>query len=171
MNIDNTSLAIIFSLIAVGAIVRYFLLRKIGKSFSKNDETNHEFLTAFKSMFFDDFSSLSFRSSQESLIEPFPVKEDGGWKYTICLSLQDTEDLVTITHEITEFTVGRPIERLLHLGKPLYLERKEDRFWIRSNEGKYVLEHVVTTLSEVGYVETEKLKGKFLGNDFEKLIG
>jgi hypothetical protein len=70
---------------------------------------------------------------------------------------------------LTECTVGRLIERILNLKKPLYIERKEsDKFWVHGKKGKYLLEHVVTTLSEIGKVENEKLRDRFSEEDFKE---
>jgi hypothetical protein len=130
-----------------------------------------EFLKCFCPSFFTDFSFFEFEIDNESFIEPFPRKISGEWRYIIHLSHLEVEDLVVITHEITECTIGRLIEKLLCLDKPLYLKRKEENnFWVHGKHQKYLLEHVVATLSEIGHVENEKLKERFAKEDFNEIM-
>jgi hypothetical protein len=84
---------------------------------------------------------------------------EGKWKYRIYLSSSEAEDIVTITHEISECTVGRVIERMLSLEKPLYLKRKEDGcFWVHGKKQRYLVEHVMATLGEVDDLTPKKLR-------------
>jgi hypothetical protein len=169
MIIGESSFALIFSLLIAVTLSRYLVYRRRRKILLKEDEKLHEFIKSFDPSSFTDFSLLSFRSGAESLIAPFPSKEDRDWRYTIYLSRVEIEDLTTIAHEITECTIGRLIERLLGLDKPLYIDRKEnDKFWIHGKNRRYLLEHAVTTFSEIGQVENEKLKERFSKEDFEE---
>lgn len=81
----------------------------------------------------------------------------------------EAEDIDTIVHEITECTVGRLIEKLLQLKKPLYMIRKqEDKFWLSGQQQKYLPEHLVTTFSELGNITREKLQERMALQDIEK---
>jgi hypothetical protein len=171
MIINQTSLILISLLIIGLTLVRYFFYRRQRKILDKSDRKISEFIEAFDPSFFVDFSLFNFKRGAESLISPFPKQDGTEWKYTIYLSRADVEDLVTITHELTECTVGRLIERILSLKKPLYIERKEsDKFWVHGKKGKYLLEHMVTTLSEIDQVENEKLRDRFSEEDFKEFI-
>jgi hypothetical protein len=87
----------------------------------------------------------------------------------VYLAKADFEDIDTIVHEITECTVGRMIERLLQLKKPLYLLRKqENKFWIDGKQQKYLVEHILTTLGELDSISAEKLGERVAAEDIEK---
>lgn len=127
-----------------------------------------EFLASFSNTAFNDFSSLEFKIGQYSHCHPYPRKNHKGWVYTLHLTRTDAEDVATIVHEITEWTVGRVIEKLLDLKKPLYLQRKqENNFWISGKKQKYVLEHVITTLSELDRITKEKLTEHLAAEDVQ----
>jgi len=171
MDIDYTALAVIFIVIAFMTVIRYLIFRKQHKIFSKEKEKIQEFIANFNPSSFSNFSLFDFKVGRISCVSPFPSKESAEWKYTIFLSPPKIEDLTTITHEITECTIGRLIEKLLDLEMPLYLKRKkEDKFWVHGKHQKYLLEHMVTTLSEIGKVGNEELKQRFSKEDFKELI-
>ena len=139
---------------------------------SLEEKERDEFIAGFDPSSFDDFSLFGFEVGRESYIAPFPCKHgrDGEWLYIVCLAASEVEDDLTITHELTECTIGRLIERLLALDKPLYLKRKqEDRFWVHGRQRKYLLEHMVTTLAEIGQVESKRLKERLAEEDFNEL--
>ncbi|MEM2917484.1 MAG: hypothetical protein QXN63_03920, partial [Candidatus Bathyarchaeia archaeon] len=51
---------------------------------------------------------------------------------------------------------------------PLYLQRKqENNFWISGKKQKYVLEHVITTLSELDATAKEKLTERLAAEDIK----
>jgi hypothetical protein len=103
-----------------------------------------------------------------SHVGPFPAKSNDEWVYTIFLTEQDSEDIGTIVHEITECTVGRLIERLLPLKRPLYLIRKQDnKFWLSGQQQKYLPEHIVATLSELDNIPKERLEERIAPQDIQ----
>ncbi|HVP93031.1 MAG TPA: hypothetical protein VMS94_04745 [Acidobacteriota bacterium] len=126
------------------------------------------FLTTFDPSKFTDFDLLSFQAGSFSHIGPFPSKRDGEWYFMVYLAKTDFEDIATIVHEITEYTVGRMIERLLQLKKPLYLLRKqENKFWINGKRQKYLVEHILTTFSELDNISVERLGERVAAEDIE----
>ena len=150
----DTRLIILIALAVTLTLIRFLTLRRSRRRFNQlsmeiNKEIN-EFLANFRPSTFEDFSALDFKLGAYSHCAPFPRKDvDGELIYSIYLSRHDAEDVATITHELTGWTIGRLIEKLLDLNKPLYLQRKqEDKFWIHGTKQKYVLEHVLTTFSE-----------------------
>lgn len=169
MILDQTSFTLIFLLVIGMTLIRYLFYRRQRKIIHDADEKLREFIASFDPSFLTDFSLFNFKLGAESLISPFPRQDGTEWKYTVYLSRADLEDFVTITHELTECTLGRLIERLLCLKKPLYIERKESgKFWVHGKKGQYLLEHVVTTLSEIGQVDNEKLRERFSKEDLEE---
>lgn len=154
------SLILIF---AVVMTVRFLLVRKTRRKSLKHYyealQEKENFLKTFNVIPFDDFSAFDFRPGRLSHVSPFPRLVEGEWRYGIYLSRSGIEDITTIAHEISECTLGRVIEGLFNLDKPLYLQRKEDdRFWVHGKKQKYLVEHVMTTLGEVGDLAHEKLK-------------
>jgi len=171
MNLDYNTLAVIFIAIALLTTIRYLILRKHRNILHKEDKKVQEFITSFNPSSFSDFSLFDFKTGSISYVSPFQNKESEEWRYTIFLSQTKTEDLTTITHEITECTIGRLIEKLLNLEKPLYLKRKrEGKFWVHGKRQKYLLEHMITTLTEIGQVDSEELKERLAKEDFKELI-
>jgi hypothetical protein len=69
------------------------------------------FLKSFNVSSFDDFSAFDFKLGRFSHITPFPRLTESEWRYRVYLDGSEAEDIVTITHEISECTVGRVIER------------------------------------------------------------
>ncbi len=89
-----------------------------------------------------------------------------GFVVLVYLNSSEFRDIVTISHEISECTVGRVIESLLNLEKPLYLLRKEDdRYWVRGKKQKYLVEHVMVTLGEIDTLTHEKLRERLNKED------
>ena len=150
----NPGLAALFLIFAVVITVRYLLVRKTRRKFWKHYyealQEQETFLKTFNVTPYDDFSAFDFRLGRFSHVSPFPKLVEGEWRYRIYLSVSEAEGITTITHEISECTLGRVIEILLNLEKPLYLQRKEaDKFWVHGKKQKYLVEHVMATLGEV----------------------
>ena len=125
------------------AFLKYSRMKK------KIEDEIDSFLANFNPSEFATFGSFNFQIGSFSHVSPFPSKIDGEWRYTIFLANPETEDIDTITHEIIECTLGRIIEKLLDLKKPLYLQRKqEEKFWVTGQRQKYILEHLLATISE-----------------------
>ncbi len=169
MNLGFAALILIF---AVLIMARYLLFRKTRRKLWKRHyealQEQETFLKTFKATSFVDFSSFDFRLGRFSHVSPFPKLIEGVWRYGIHLSHSEAEDISTITHEISECTLGRVIEGLLNLGKPLYLQRKEDdKFWVQGKKQKYLVEHVMTTLGEVDDLTHEKLRQRLNKEDVE----
>lgn len=167
INLGFVTLILIF---AVVVVVRYLLMRKTQrKLWERYYEVLHErrtFLKTFNVTPFDDFSAFDFRLGSFSHISPFPDLIEDGWRYGIYLSHSEAEDIVTINHEISECTVGRVIEKLLNLEKPLYLQRKEaNKFWVNGKKQKYLVEHVMATLGEADDLTHEKLRERLNKED------
>lgn len=151
INFGFVALILIF---AVVITVRYLLVRKTRRKLLKRYyealQEHETFLNTFDATPFNDFSEFDFRLGRFSHVTPFPKLVEGEWRYGICLSGSEAEDIATITHEISECTLGRVIEKLANLEKPLYLQRKEtDRFWVYGKKQRYLVEHVMATLGEV----------------------
>jgi hypothetical protein len=135
----------------------------------KMEKEQEFFLATFDPSKFTDFDVLDFQAGSFSHIDPFPSKLDGEWYFTVYLAKADFEDIATIVHEITEHTIGRMIERQLQLRKPLYLLRKqENKFWIIGKQQKYLVEHILATLCELGNISREKLGERVAAEDIEK---
>jgi hypothetical protein len=169
MNLGFTVLILIFLLVLV---VEYLLnrktRRKLWKLRSEAMEERKALLDSFDVSPFDDFSEFDFEHGSFSHVSPFPSKIHGEWRYKIFLSSQEAEDIVTVAHEISECTLGRVIEKLLHLKKPLYLYRKEDnKFWVHGKKQNYLVEHVLVTLGEVDDLTQEKLKQRLSDEDLK----
>lgn len=162
-------------LIFVGAfIVRYVWIirasKKTSKFYVKALQDQKTFLKTFALTPFSDFSSFSFYVGRFnfSYVSPFPESVEGKWRYRIVLTRSESEDITTINHEITECTMGRLIETMLNLEKPLHLQRKEhNKFWIHGKKQKYVIEHVLTTLSEIDDLTSETLKERINKEDMK----
>lgn len=147
--------------------LRYFI--KYSKMKKKMEREQELFLATFDPSKFTDFAVLNFQAGTFSHIDPFPSKHNGEWHFAVYLAKADFEDIDTIVHEITECTVGRMIERLLQLKKPLYLLRKqENKFWIDGKQQKYLVEHILTTLGELDSISAEKLGERVAAEDIEK---
>lgn len=171
LQISSGFIALIL-IFAVVIVMRYLLLRKTRKKLWKHyyDDLQEQeaFLRTFDATYFDDFSSFDFRRGVFSHISPFPKLIEGEWRYMICLSRSEVEDIVTIIHEISECTIGRVIEKLLKLKKPLYLQRKEDdKFWVKGKKQKYLVEHVMATLGEVDDLTHKELRQRLGKEDLE----
>lgn len=166
----NLGFAALILIFAIVIMVRYLLVRKTrSKLWERYYEVLQEqeaFLKAFSVTPFDDFSSFDFRFGRFSHVSPYPRCVEGDWRYTIYLIGSEAEDTITITHEISECTLGRVVEKLLNLEKPLYLQRKvNDRFWIHGKKKKYLVEHVMATLGEVDDLTFNKLKQRLNRED------
>jgi hypothetical protein len=167
-SVDTRTVVIV---ILFGVVVIVFLLRfRYSSQYSKMVKhalaERDLFLRTFDPSVFIDFDVLSFQAGGFSHIGPFPSKRDGEWYFTVYLAGADFEDVGTIVHEIVECTVGRIIERQLQLKKPLYLLRKqEDKFWVNGRQQKYLVEHIVTTFSELGSISAEKLRERVAAED------
>jgi len=169
--IDLAFLVLIF---VAAFIARYMWLRRIRKRTSelyfKALQEQETFLTIFVLAPFSDFSLFNFYLGRFnfSYISPFPESVEGQWRYKIVLTRSETEDITIINHEITECTVGRLIENLLSLDKPLYLQRKQhDKFWIHGKKQKYHIEHILTTLGEIDELTNEELKTRLNKEDLK----
>lgn len=166
----NLGLATLILIFAIVTVVHYLLVRKTR---SRLRERYHEvlqeqeaFLKSFGVTPFDDFSSFDFGNGRFSHVSPYPRSVEGDWRYVIYLMDSEAEDTATITHEICECSIGRVIENLLGLEKPLYLQRKiNDKFWIRGKKKKYVVEHVMATLGEADDLTHKKLKQRLHEED------
>jgi hypothetical protein len=161
------------ALILIFAIVvgmRYLLMRKTRKKFWKRYHAilkeRENFLKTFGDVYLDDFSSFDFELGSFSHVSPFPKFVGGGWRYVIYLSPSEAEDIITIIHEISECTIGRVIEKLLSLKKPLYLQRKEDdKFWVQGKKQKYLVEHIMATLGEIRDLTPKQLRQRLSRED------
>jgi hypothetical protein len=140
--------------------------RRFWKRYRAILKEREDFLKTFGSVYFDDFSSFDFKLGGFSHVSPFPKFVGGGWRYVIYLSPSEVEDIVTITHEISECTIGRVIEKLLNLRSPLYLQRKEsDKFWVQGKKQKYLVEHVMATLGEIDDLTNKQLRQRLSKED------
>lgn len=153
------ALVLVFVLVIT---VRYLYIRRTGRKFRALHlealEEQEAFLESFSASSFDDFSAFDFEVGSFSHVSPFPSRNSDEWRYRIYLESPEADDVVTITHEISECTIGRLIEKLSSLEKPLYLYRKEnDRFWVHGAKRKYLVEHVLATLGEADDLTLEKL--------------
>jgi len=168
----SSGFVVLILIFAVVIVMRYLLLRKTRKRLWKRyyDDLQEQevFLKTFDVAYFDDFSSFDFRRGGFSHVSPFPKRIEGEWRYIIYLSRSEVEGIVTITHEISECTIGRVIEKLLKLKKPLYLQRKENgKFWVRGKRQKYLVEHVMATLGEVDDLTHKELRQRLSKEDLE----
>lgn len=153
MLLVNSGFFVLVLVFAVVIAVRYLLIRntrrKLLKHYFEALEERGAFLETFKVTPFDDFSAFDFETGRLSHVSPFPSRNEGEWRYRIHLSRSEADDVATIAHEISECTLGRAIEKLLNLEKPLYLQRKEDdKFWVHGEKQRYLVEHVMVTLGE-----------------------
>jgi len=138
------------------------------KHYEQTWQEQETFLKTFNVTPFDDFSAFDFRLGHFSCVSIFPRLVENEWRYSIFLTGSEAEDIVTITHELSECTLGRVIEKLLNLEKPLYLQRKEkDKFWLLGKKQKYLVEHVIATLGEVDSLSHEKLKERLSKEDIK----
>ena len=168
MDLSTIGLIIIF---ALGIVFFFFRLRSLTRDSKAKKRIQQErefFLANFDAATFTDFDTFTFRLWSFSHVGPFPAKSDDEWVYTIFLTKQDNEDIGVIVHEITECTVGRLIEKLLLLKRPLYLIRKQDnKFWLSGQQQKYLLEHIVATLSELDNLPKERLEERIAAKDIQ----
>ncbi len=172
INFGFGALILIFTVVIT---VRYLLVRKTRRKFLKlyheDLEEQEAFLEAFNVSSFDDFSAFDFKHGNFSHVSPFPNRIEGEWRYRIYLSGSEIDDVVTITHEISECTLGRVIEKLVNLEKPLFLQRKEDnKFLVHGEKQRYLVEHVMATLGEVDDLTHEKLMQRLNKKDAEAWI-
>jgi hypothetical protein len=168
----NFGFAVLVLIFAVVVVARYLLLgktrRKMWQRYREALKEREAFLKSFNVSSFDDFSAFDFKLGRFSHITPFPRLIEGEWRYRIYLDGSEAEDIVTITHEISECTVGRVIERMLRLEKPLYLQRKENnKFWVHGRKQRYLLEHIMVTLGEVDDLTLKKLRERLNKEDIE----
>lgn len=144
MDLDTLVIIIFFSAVFIALFLlrlRYFL--RYSKMRNKIKREQEFFLTTFDPSKFADFDAFAFQLGSFSHVSPFPNQKDEEWRYIINLAIPEAEDTDTIMHEITECTLGRIIEKLLDLKKPLYLQRKqEEKFWVSGQQQKYILEHL-----------------------------
>ena len=163
----------IFVLCLIAIFVALFLLRlrylkRYSKIKKKIERDQDVFLTMFDPSKFVDFDAFTFQVGSFSHVSPFPAQSDGEWRYKIYLASSEVEDADTLIHELTECTIGRVIERLLDLKKPLYLKRKQDeKFWVTGKRQKYILEHLVATLSEFDDIPKEKQEERVAPEDIK----
>jgi len=167
-------LVFLFLILVAASIARYLWIRRARKKTSelyvKALQEQETFLKTFILAPFSDFSLFNFYMGRFnfSYVSPFPESVEGGWRYRIVLTRSESEDIATINHEISECTVGRLIENLLNLEKPLYLQRKEhDKFWIHGKKQKYLLEHLVATLGEIDDLTNEELRKRIDNEDLK----
>jgi hypothetical protein len=168
----NLGFVVLVLIFAVLVITRYLLLskreRKLWRRYHETLQEREAFLRSFNARPFEDFSAFDFRLGRFSHVLPFPRFVEGEWRYRIYLDCSEAEDVVTITHEISECAVGRVIERLLRLEKPLYLLRKENgKFWVHGRRQRYLIEHVMVTLGEIGDLTPKKLRDRLNKEDAE----
>jgi len=168
-----TDLGYLVIILIVATIVRYVLIRRTRKKslerYSKALQEHEKFLTSVFASF-SDFSLFDFSLGHFnfSYVSPFPEPVKDEWRYRIVLSRSESEDISTINHEITECTLGRLIENLLDLEKPLYFQRKElDKFWVHGKKQKYLVEHILATLGEADDLTAEKLTTRLNKEDIK----
>ena len=169
MNLYTVIFVVFFTAVFVAIFLlrlRYFIrYSKAKKSIEREQEL---FLATFDPSEFIDFDVFTFQVGSFSHISPFPAQKDGEWRYTIYLARLEVEDIGIIMHEITECTLGRAIEKLLDLKKPLYLQRKqEEKFWVSGQRQKYILEHLLTSLSEFDDLPKEKREERIAPEDIK----
>ncbi|HML02060.1 MAG TPA: hypothetical protein VK487_01670 [Candidatus Bathyarchaeia archaeon] len=163
----------VFLLSLIALFVALFLLRlryfeRYSKIKEKIQRDQELFLTTFDPSGFVDFDAFTFQVGSFSHVSPFPAQSDGEWRYTIYLASKEVEDTGTIVHELTECTLGRVIEKLLDLKKPLYLQRKQDeKFWVTGQRQKYILEHLLATISEFDDIPKEKQEERIAPEDIK----
>jgi len=166
----NLGLIVLVLIVSVLTVTRFLLMRKHRRKMNAYYERalreQETFLKTFNDAPFGDFSAFDFRLGQFSCVSIFPRLVENEWRYSIFLSSAEAEDIVTISHELSECTLGRVIEKLLNLERPLYLQRKEnDKFWIHGKKQKYLIEHIMTTLGEVDSLTREKLRERLNKED------
>lgn len=171
----DLGLVLLFLGLGSWSAARIFLMmrsrRKMRSLYDENLREQNTFLKIFNSENFDDFSAFDFLRGPLSFVSPFPRLIEGEWRYIIYLRRSEVDDVVTITHELSECTVGRVIEKLLNLEKPLYLLRKEDdKFWVNGKKQKYLVEHVMATLGEINDLTHEKLKQRLSREEIDAWI-
>ena len=163
----------VFLLSVVALFVALFLLRlrylkRYSRIREKIEREQELFLTTFDPSKFVDFDAFTFQIGGFSHVSPFPVQSDGEWRYKIYLTSKEVEDDYTIVHELTECALGRIIERLLDLKKPLYLQRKhEEKFWVTGRRQKYILEHLLTAIGEFDGIPKEKQEERIALEDIK----
>lgn len=168
MDLRTIGLVIIFALCAIFFLLRLRYLTRHSAAKKRIQQEREFFLANFNPSTLTDFDTFTFRLWSFSHVGPFPARSDDEWVYTIFLTKQDSEDIGTIVHEITEFTVGRLIEKLLPLERPLYVIRKQDnKFWLSGQQQKYLPEHIVATLSELDNIPKEKLEERIAPQDIQ----
>jgi len=162
LQIDLGLVALILALILIFAVV--IRLRKLLKDYQEKEV----FLNSFSVTPFNDFSAFDFKLGRFSHNSPFPRLVEGEWRYVIYLTKSEFEDTITINHELSECVVGRVIERVLNLNKPLYCQRSEDnRFWVKGKKQYYLIEHIMVTLGEINDLTPEKLRERLNKEEIE----
>lgn len=171
----NLGFAALILIFVVVITVRYILVRKTQKKMWTNYyellQEQEVFLNNFIATPFDDFGAFDFVLGRFSHVSPFPRLVEGTWRYTIYLTTSEAEDIITIAHEISECSLGRIIERLLDLKRPLFLLRKQgEKFSVRGKKQQYLVEHFVATLGEVEDLTPDKLRERLNKDEIESLI-
>jgi len=164
---------IVLVVLFIVAVIFFFLRLKLYMEYSRGKRKIREEVNAFLKNFnlsdFCNYDMLEFQLASFSHVSPFPKKIDGEWRYIIYLAQPEATDTSTIVHEIVECTIGRVIEKLLQLKKPLYLLRKHDgKFWVTGQQQKYVLEHLLTAMTEFNDIPKEKQEERVAPEDIKK---
>jgi len=168
VDLRTVGLVAVFAVFVVLFFLRLRYVTRRSKAEKRMQQEREFFLASFDPSTFTEFDTFTFRLGSFSHVGPFPTKNGGEWVYTIFLTEQDIEDIDTISHEITECTLGRLIERLLSLKSPLYLIRKQDdKFWLSGQRQKYILEHIVATLGELDSTTQKILEERVAKEDIQ----
>jgi len=169
MDLRTVFIGVLFVVVVVFFLLRLRLFVRYSREKRRVQDEVDSFLTNFSTSQLTDFGAFEFQLGSFSHVSPFPSKTSGEWRYTIYLAKPEAEDDGTVVHEIVECTVGRAIERLLELKKPLYLQRKhEDKFWVSGQQQKYLLEHVLATIAEFDDIPKEKQEERIAPEDIRK---
>jgi hypothetical protein len=164
----------VFLLFFIALFVALFLfrldrLRRYSEIKRKIEGEQELFIASFDPSKFVDFDAFTFQIGGFSHVSPFPTVDDGEWRYKIYLASREVEDADTIVHELIECTLGRVIEKILDLKKPLYLQRRqEEKFWVTGQRQKYILEHLLVALSEFDQIPKEKREERIAPEDIKK---
>jgi hypothetical protein len=170
VDLSTIILIIVFAIVFVAIFLlrlRYFV--QYSKMKKKTEKEHEFFLSTFDASKFNEFDAFTFQLGSFSHISPFPTQSDGEWRHMIYLAVPEAEDTDTIIHEITECTLGRVIEKLLNLKKPLYLQRRQDeKFWVSGQRQKYILEHLLASFSEFDDIPKQKQEERIAPEDIKK---
>jgi hypothetical protein len=168
---SNTTVFLLFFIALFVALfsLRLGHLKRYSKIKKKIEGEQELFIASFDPSKFVDFDAFTFQVGSFSHVSPFPTYDDSEWRYKIYLASREVEDADTIVHELTECTLGRVIEKLLDLKKPLYLQRRqEEKFWVTGQRQRYILEHLLVALSEFDQISQEKREERIAPEDIEK---